>query len=349
MPLRITGLDLLRIISMLSIVFLHILGFGGILENIQLNSSDYFIYWNINIVSYSLVNCFGLITGYFLSSSEISLYKLTKLWKKVTFYSVIITLLMVYFLKKMSILILVKSFFPILFNQYWYFTAYFIMIIIVRLFNLEFSKLSIIRMFQIVAILIIMFSILGSFSFVDSMEVKNGYSFIWLICLFMIGALIRKLIDDGRINLRKKNLITLLIVTQLVIFLFKLTVDNLTKLILGHSYGGSFLIRYNSPLILLISIIIFILFLNIQIRKEITRNFFHFLSSYCFSVYLIHANSNVLDTFFKDKFIFIARTNLFCGIFIVFLSAITIFTVCITIDFCLVNLYLKIIKNKESQ
>ena len=57
------GIDLLRIISMLGVVFLHVLGHGGILS-LDLSPVKFSMVWFIEILAYPAVNCFVLISGY---------------------------------------------------------------------------------------------------------------------------------------------------------------------------------------------------------------------------------------------------------------------------------------------
>ena len=57
------GFDLLRTITMLFVILLHILGYGGVLK-LNLNIGQYMICWTIEIICYCAVDCFALITGY---------------------------------------------------------------------------------------------------------------------------------------------------------------------------------------------------------------------------------------------------------------------------------------------
>ena len=57
------GIDLLRIISMLGVVFLHVLGHVVILS-LDLSPVNFSMVWFIEILAYPAVNCFVLISGY---------------------------------------------------------------------------------------------------------------------------------------------------------------------------------------------------------------------------------------------------------------------------------------------
>lgn len=57
------GIDLLRIISMIGVVFLHVLGHGGLLHSYN-SPVEFSMVWFFEILSYPAVNCFVLISGY---------------------------------------------------------------------------------------------------------------------------------------------------------------------------------------------------------------------------------------------------------------------------------------------
>ena len=70
------------------------------------------------------VYIFSLITGYFMLYSHISVKKLVKLWLPIFFWSVILTVVFDTMSGHFSLIKLVESAFPIIFNQYWFMTAY---------------------------------------------------------------------------------------------------------------------------------------------------------------------------------------------------------------------------------
>ena len=61
---RNIGIDLLKIVSMLMIVTLHMLGHGGVLDNMPPMSRCYQVAWLIEIACYGAVNCYALASGF---------------------------------------------------------------------------------------------------------------------------------------------------------------------------------------------------------------------------------------------------------------------------------------------
>lgn len=63
-------MDILKIISMFMVILLHATNFGIQDIKIEIGSINYFIVWNIRIFSMVAVNCFVLISGYFLCQKK---------------------------------------------------------------------------------------------------------------------------------------------------------------------------------------------------------------------------------------------------------------------------------------
>ena len=85
---RNIGIDLLKIVSMLMIVTLHMLGHGGVLDNMPPMSRCYQVAWLIEIACYGAVNCYALASGFLTARCNIR--KLMELWLQVMFYSLLI-------------------------------------------------------------------------------------------------------------------------------------------------------------------------------------------------------------------------------------------------------------------
>ena len=91
---RNSNLELYRIIVMLSIVFHHYVVNSGLMTFMDANptaSRSIFLYL-IGMWGKTGVNCFVLITGYFMCQKSITLHKFLKLVLEVVFYNVVIFL-----------------------------------------------------------------------------------------------------------------------------------------------------------------------------------------------------------------------------------------------------------------
>lgn len=89
------GIDCLKSISMLMVVILHVLGFGGWLSEYPATSVMGVVIWLPETFSYCAVDCFAIVTGYVYSSSRFRYSNLAGLWLRALYYSFGITLLWV--------------------------------------------------------------------------------------------------------------------------------------------------------------------------------------------------------------------------------------------------------------
>ena len=84
---RNIGLDVLRILAMIMIVVLHYLGKGELLKEQNTDYLNHVIYWFCECLCIIAVNCYVLISGYFLVKSDFKIKKFLNLWGQVVFYS----------------------------------------------------------------------------------------------------------------------------------------------------------------------------------------------------------------------------------------------------------------------
>ena len=87
------GIDLLKMTSMLMVVFLHLLGGGGILDGLEQLSLGYEMMWLLETACYCAVNCFAMATGYIMCRTRFKYSRIIALWLQVVFYTLGITLL----------------------------------------------------------------------------------------------------------------------------------------------------------------------------------------------------------------------------------------------------------------
>ena len=186
------GVEYLRMISMYFIVVLHVLGQGGILNNLQPLSIKYDVMYLLEGVVYCAVNCFAIISGYGMSMGKTKYNKLISLWLQVLFYSVVLTVIVAVFMPgRVTKSDILKAFFPLMSDRYWYFTSYFVLYLCTPILNRVINDLT--KEYYI-AFLIGMGLLFVFFSpvFGNYRGLCDGYSFGWLIALYFVGGYIRK-------------------------------------------------------------------------------------------------------------------------------------------------------------
>lgn len=340
---RNTGIDLLRLLAMLMVVILHVLGFGGILNNSKFLSINYEIGWLLEIISYCAVNCYALISGYVGINYNFKYSRIIELWLRVIFYNLVIT--GIFFIIDPSLISKVdifKIFFPVLTNEYWYFTTYFCMFFFIPFLNFLINKLNKKMSTKLIITIILLFSITTMISDKDIFGISYGYSVIWLTLLYLIGAYIKKY--DILKKWSKLKLLLGFSFCAIFTWLSKFIIEIVYLKCFNQVHQGMYFVRYNSITILFEAIFLLVLFSKIKIKKE--KRFIQYIGGLAFSIYIIHLNQFILDSMFKGKFVEYIKLSPFMFVIAVITSSIFICIVCLIIDM-LRNYIFKKIKIKE--
>ena len=128
------GIDALRLVLMYMVCMLHTLGQGGILKSSGLGV-EMKVFWLLGIASFCAVDGFALISGYMATDKPCNYSKLVDMWFQAFFYSFIVTIILtgIGLNDSLGIKDIIKIAFPVTFNKFWYFTAYFALFFVVPL------------------------------------------------------------------------------------------------------------------------------------------------------------------------------------------------------------------------
>ena len=276
------GLDLLRIVSMLMIVMLHVIGRGGVNGAVSKGSIAYYINVALFYAALGGVNCYALLSGYFGIGKRNRFASISALWLQVFVYSLGITLCLRLFLGRGGGLL--ESAFPVLNKQYWYFTAYFILFLLSPVINAALEKLSVSQLGTILLISGVCFSI--SIYFEDVFILNGGYSAQWLIYLYLLGGMFRK---TGT-GTRKLKWAVIFAATVLL----NVIVQQVSLRLRWEQRDDQ--ISYTNPLLVLASVSAFLFCANLKIRPgSLWGKIIGAISPLCFGVYLIHTHPGVFN------------------------------------------------------
>ena len=193
MKKRNTGINLFKLFSMFMIALLHVLGMGGITGAAAGTSSYYPVYLMQN-AAFCAVNCYALISGYLMLGKKIKPSRITELWFEIFFYSVGLSAIMISIYREFfSAQNIVYALTPIVSNQYWYMTAYFLMYLFIPMMN-KFAEAADKKSFTAVIAVILLLTT-GSFIIgKDGFKFSEGYSPIWLMVMYLaLCGLVRNL------------------------------------------------------------------------------------------------------------------------------------------------------------
>jgi len=349
---RNAGIDLLRIISMLGIVYTHISHHGNGLYKYNrfkkriLNVYTY-VFWHSN--AYALIS--GIV-GYKSTKYSNLLY----LWLCIVFYSVGIHY---YYLKyKKDAIIESKlyiEYFPIIYKRYWYCSSYFGMFMFLPVINKGILYLNKSEFKLLVMSIFSIFIFWQTFinTKIDAFNFNGGHSIIWLICLYIIGAYIGKynIIFTGI----KRFIFSFI---YFFIFLILCSLFNQYRDYKISSFNENFKIKLTNFLIRLMSkklyhliratLAIFITLFFLQLKyKEYLAKFITFCGPLTLGVYLIHFNHNVIKNYLR-KIMDHESYNLTANevIQMLILKSLNLFIKCIVIEY-LRHLLFTILKIKK--
>lgn len=297
------GIDFFRMLSMLMVLVLHVLGYGGILRNAAALSVNYEAAWLLNILAYGAVNCYALISGYVGVGSTYKSHKIVMLWLQVVFYTLFITL--AFFILVPDAVVGGKpwemAMLPVLFDQYWYFTAYFCMFFFIPVLNYLLHTLDKKEMVKLLLATVLLFSIYPTIRGDDIFGTRSGYSVLWLAVLYLIGGYIKKYrLADG-IG-RKKAMLTFL-GCVFVTWGSKFILEYSSFYKSGEVTGWNYLVSYVSPTILLGAIALLLFFANSPMRGKRTSRLIRLFAPAAFSIYLIHLHPLCIDNLLLNRFI----------------------------------------------
>lgn len=335
------GLDVLRILSMFMVVFLHVLGKGGILSATPKLSLNYEILWFFEILCYPAVNCFLMISGYGLYKSKYKFSSIISLWFQVFFYTTLITAVIAFFKPEFITENIIKyALFPTFTRHYWYFTGYFALFILAPFINTAVEHLSKRQNEILLFIIFLVFSLMPCIFNKDVFQLDDGYSLIWMIFVYICGAYIKKYGIPKGITAPKAFLG--FFVCSVLSFLSKLAADNNIKILKDIS-----LVEYTSPTMLLAAVFLLTGFMQIKTGDRANK-VIAFLSPLSFGVYLIHTQKLIWNKYLQNSLVSYGSFGTFKLIAFTILTVIAIFIACLIIDYIRLNIFKLLRINKIS-
>lgn len=327
------GIDLLRIVSMIMVVILHVLGQGGILNSCQINSPLFYIAWFMETAAFCAVNCYAMISGYVGVKSKHKFTNIIPLYLEVIFYTVIIALLFFFIPKTANINHIWQAFFPFAYSHYWYFTAYFALFFFMPYINKMLLILEKKEIKTLILIIVLLFSFSSYIFQRDSFKLSWGYSTMWITLLYILGGCYRLLTEGKSVN----KLISI------SCYALGIIVAYLTKVL---TVLKTDMVTYTSPAILLASSGLFLFFANINIKNNVFKKIIMFFAPLSFGVYLIHTEPLVWTQVMSKAFVSYINLSPAMLVVAVILTALSIWLVCSLVDFLRFYLF-KLLKIKN--
>lgn len=274
----------MRTVAMFFIVVYHCLT-HGVGSGYSFNVSEPVSLVNLGCADVLLVfssisvNLYVLVSGYFLADLEFKPSRMVRTWLNALFYSVAITIFFMSFsLAPFSVVQMVKSFFPISTDAYWFVTQYIGLLIISPFLGRLVRQLS---YRQYMGLLIggafLCLALVPDFPLGKRYHVAHGNSVWSFAYLFMIAGFVRH-------HLKNISMDKLLAVIAFVVLL---TVAG--EISSGWKNDGVHLYWFNyNALPFVLSVLIFVFFRQVRIPETGIWRIMAKTAPYTFGVYLIH-------------------------------------------------------------
>lgn len=262
-------------------------------------SYTYWITDSIITLAGCSVDIFAIISGYLGIKKRKSYYRAIELLMILLFHSVIITGIFCFFSGAPGFRDVIKALFPSLFGRYWYITCFIPVLVFQPFINRMIFSLSIHQHRAIVLTGFFCFCVVPSLFGTDIFRFEGGFSFVWLLFCYFIGAYLRRADinflegENVKQRLNSPHYREKLAIIFILLFLFRLFLRNNIRdisVLLNYNWNVDL---YTSPTIVLLSVVIIILFVNFLARDNAA--ILQSVSNVTFDVYIIHGHMWVMD------------------------------------------------------
>ena len=285
---RNTSIELLRIISMIMIMFHHFAYHGNFEWNFNEVTLPHLWYDFILMGGKVGVDIFVLISGYFLIENTEKLFqpkKLLKFWGQVVFYSIMTYLLSVMLrLNAFEIKQLIKVCLPITYPGWWFASTYFMLYLIHPFLNKLLHGLSKTEYQYLILMMVLCWSIIPT----ATTQLFESNSLLWFVTLYGIAGYVN--LYGGNQKLQSKHYFSLYFMVLIITYTVSTTFLFLgTKKEEWSTHAIDFFEIERLP-ILLMAITLFMGFVTLKMNYH---KWIHMIASATFGVYLIHDSSYI--------------------------------------------------------
>jgi hypothetical protein len=280
-PSRDSRFELLRIVSLVLIIAHHYSVYGGFEFDHAVMGFNRLLVQFLFLGGKIGVNCFVLITGYFMITSDFSLKKCAKIVLEVYFYSILFLLVGFAAGVRIPVRDLIKNLLPLTSGQYWFMTTYVVLYICTPVLNTVTRSLSRGQHLRLILVALFLWCVLPSFTtFVPAFSQT-----LWFFTLYEIAAYIR--LYQPKIASRAKLNAAVLAISYALLVASVLLLDLLGVKYEKFANQALFFAKANALPTFVCSLSLFLAFMNL---KPIHNKLINRCAGSMLGVYLIHEN-----------------------------------------------------------
>lgn len=292
---RNMGVELFRVFAMLMVVYLHMTGYGGVLAASEPLSANYKITLFLQVLTYCAVNCYALISGFANVKTEFKFRRIVYLWVETVFLITALNAVMHFFVPDVTVprAWWISGLFPLTKRELWYLCAYFFMFPLIPVLNKGLLSL---KRWQHIAVIVMLQvpTVLQLIAKEDNYKLSNGYSAIWLICLYVIGAYFR-IYGAPR---WAKPFVTLpaFFLAAGVAYGYRIipemrVAEGTMEATSEWYVNRSMLVSYVSPCMVIMSVMLLLFFMQIRISDRVIKKAVAILAKATWGVFALHVSS----------------------------------------------------------
>ncbi len=293
------GLEALRMAAALYVVTHHSIAWGGLHGPQQPGTIPFLVFSFISAWDFCAPDIFILISGYAGFQEKERKYDYSKiigLWLEVVLYSVLLSFIYVLIKpEKVAARDIWDMLFPLTDHLYWFFSGYTGLFLVRPILDAAVRKTEKEQLKKIMAVIFLMFSVYGLIA--DPFSLERGFTFVWMVILYLFGAAMKKL-EIGKDMSWRKAAAGIILCT-----FFTWAWENFGPefVFVNRRYTGDIFNTYTSPTVLGAGIFHMILFSRFRFPEKV-KNIIAFLAPGAFTVYILNTHRLVWALSLKDCF-----------------------------------------------
>ena len=314
---RNASIELLRIIMMMQIIFLHISEYGNYTKIADIiGGKTELMYWVIWLMCRCPVYIFIIIMGYYLSTSTqgFSRSRILKCYIPMYFYSITIPIIYGIFRpEEINKIAIIKGFFPLISRTWYFMTLYILVLFLSPYLNRMIRDLDRKHFLLLIGFAFCLFSVWQPLSMLEPFEsiigikkilfTQGGKSLYDFIYMYLLGAYIRRFHIFTTHERCSDNSIW----NRPIIYLAGFLLLGLINVFLVYNYpdiGIEDIVGYNdNPLVVMQCLCLFRIFENLDISRytKLSRCI-NYISAGNLGIYMIHEHPLIRKLIWEEIF-----------------------------------------------
>lgn len=321
---RKSNMELLRVLAMYFIVMLHLFGKTMAIDDISSDGDGYYLVWTLESVVGMGNNLFILLSGYFFIETRFKIQKLIGLYVQIYFYSLmgaLVSLLLGIGLKSEWKRVL----FPVVNREYWFITIYIVLYCLIPYIKLLIERMNKRQYSLLLMLLFLLFSVIPTvFQEEEWLNTGGAFGIVWFVFLYSVGAYIR-LYYKAKLSRIIRFIMWMVVIMMVPVY--KFLIEGLGNVHWFFEGYIEVLYKADSVMILASSVLLVLLFVDIDIKNDLCAKGINWLGAGCLGVYLIHNNKNLSHYIWEKLRVYywiVEKENILMALFI----GILVFVVC---------------------